>query len=210
MIGKDLEREWSEVYLCYLEDEIVYIGSGKLNRHKHCNSGISHVYELNKLHFEGVVFDVKVQKFKTRKTALNKEIELIKKHLPKFNKVYTPKHTDKVSYMEKCRKFREVFKSKCPAKGANDYEKMYELLDQFLKTHTLSTIEDEGVIFRGRDFYKSKGCAKLAHLLMNHRLTPTKYSIKFLSLLKEALEDFYEVEFEFKNLIKGVTHNIEL
>ena len=87
---------------------------------------------------------------------------------------------------------------------------MYELLDQFLKTHTLSTIEDEGVIFRGRDFYKSKGCTKLAHLLMNHRLTPTKSSIKFLSLLKESLEDFYEVEFEFKNLIKCVTHNIEL
>ena len=106
-----MKSEWSEVYLCYLEDEIVYVGSGKLSRYKHCNSGTSHVYELNKLHFEGVVFDVKVQKFKTRKTALNKEIELIKKHLPKFNKVYTPKHSDKVNYMEKCRKFREVFKS---------------------------------------------------------------------------------------------------
>jgi len=46
-----MKSEWSEVYLCYLEDEIVYVGSGKLNRHKHCNSGISHVYELNRLHF---------------------------------------------------------------------------------------------------------------------------------------------------------------
>ena len=58
MVSKTSKIEWSEVYLCYLEDEIVYIGSGKLNRHKHCNSGTSHVYALNKLRFEGVVFDV--------------------------------------------------------------------------------------------------------------------------------------------------------
>ena len=40
-----------EVYICKVDGEIVYIGSGKHGRHKHCTSGCSHVYELNKMHF---------------------------------------------------------------------------------------------------------------------------------------------------------------
>ena len=45
-----------EVYICKLDGNIIYIGSGANGRHKHCNSGCSHVYDLNKLHFEGKVF----------------------------------------------------------------------------------------------------------------------------------------------------------
>ena len=40
-----------EVYVCRVDGEIVYIGSGRHGRHKHCDSGCSHVYELNKIHF---------------------------------------------------------------------------------------------------------------------------------------------------------------
>ena len=39
-----------EVYLCKLDGKILYIGSGVQGRHKHCNSGCSHVYSLNKLY----------------------------------------------------------------------------------------------------------------------------------------------------------------
>lgn len=42
-----------EVYVCKLNDEVLYVGQGKLGRHNHCKSGCSHVYELNKLHFLG-------------------------------------------------------------------------------------------------------------------------------------------------------------
>ena len=38
-----------EVYICKLGDEVLYVGHGKLGRHFHCNSGTSHVYELNEI-----------------------------------------------------------------------------------------------------------------------------------------------------------------
>ena len=201
MVGKVLKRDWSEVYLCYLEDEIVYIGSGKLNRHKHCNSGTSHVYALNKLHFEGIVFDVKVQKYESRKIADEKERELIKLHLPKYNTVHTPKHSSKGDHLEKYRNFRELFKSKCLEHSYLDYTKMQNLLDQFLKCHTLSVIESEGVVFRGRNFYNVKGCDKLATLILNHRRRPSKPSTWFFLMLKKSLEDFYEKVFDFKLMV---------
>ena len=198
MTSKALKTEWSEAYLCYLEGEIVYIGSGKLNRHKHCNSGTSHVYELNKLHFEGVVFDVKVQKYESRKTADEKERELIKLHLPKYNTVYTPKHSSKGDHLEKYRNFREIFKSKYLEHSYLDFTKMYNLLDEFLKCHSLEVIESEGVIFRGRGFYFTRGCGKLTTLVRNHRRKPTKPSTGFFTLLKDSLEAFYGKTFCFK------------
>ena len=46
-----MSKDVFEVYICKFEDSVVYIGSGSLNRHKHCASGTSHVYELNEIHF---------------------------------------------------------------------------------------------------------------------------------------------------------------
>ena len=42
-----------EVYVCRYNGEIVYIGEGALNRHLHCTSGTSNVFELNELYFLG-------------------------------------------------------------------------------------------------------------------------------------------------------------
>ena len=39
-----------EVYVCRYDGEIVYIGQGLKGRHKHCSSGISHVYGLTRLY----------------------------------------------------------------------------------------------------------------------------------------------------------------
>lgn len=205
-----MKSEWSEVYLCYLEDEIVYIGSGKLNRHKHCNSGTSHVYELNKLHFEGVVFDVEVQKYKSRKIANEKEVELIKKHLPKYNTVYMPKHTSKGDQLEKYRNFRGIFKVKCLEQKVLDFTKMCNLLDEFLKSHSLEIIESEGVIFRGRGFYISKGCDKLSALIRNHRNQPSKPSTGFFNLLNESLNAFYGKTFYFKYMIGSDIYDFDI
>ena len=75
-----------EVYVCKKGSEIVYIGEGKFGRHKHCKSGTSHVYELNKLHFEGVELEVKVVKaFETKKEAEHFEKLLIDEHQPIYN-----------------------------------------------------------------------------------------------------------------------------
>lgn len=55
-----------EVYVCKLGANIIYVGSGAVGRHKHCNSGRSHVYELNKLHFEGEVFKVDITYYENK------------------------------------------------------------------------------------------------------------------------------------------------
>jgi len=77
------------VYVVRFENEIVYIGSGIKDRYNHCTSGTSHVYELNRLHFEGKIVDVQVLKRNlTKQESMVIEKELILYHRPKFNKVY--------------------------------------------------------------------------------------------------------------------------
>lgn len=84
-----------EVYVCKRDNVIIYIGEGKFGRHKHCTSGTSHVYDLNRLHFEGVTLEVEVVKvFGTKKEAESFEKSLIEKHQPIYNNKgkfgYTP------------------------------------------------------------------------------------------------------------------------
>lgn len=81
------------VYCCYTKDEVLYVGCGKLGREKHCQSGVSHVYELNKAHFlhkycgEHTKMYTKIVKyFQTKKQAEEYERELIISILPKHNK----------------------------------------------------------------------------------------------------------------------------
>lgn len=75
------------VYCCHNETEVLYIGHGKSGREHHCNSGVSHVYELNKEHFLNRNLKVKILKyFSDKESAKNFEEEMIKKTLPKYNK----------------------------------------------------------------------------------------------------------------------------
>ena len=75
-----------EVYVCKQDGVVIYVGEGRFGRHKHCTSGTSHVYALNKLHFDGVEIDVEVVKvFKTKSEAQEYEQHLIDKHLPAHN-----------------------------------------------------------------------------------------------------------------------------
>ena len=98
-----------EVYSCYYEGKLLYVGSGAINRHKHCNSGCSHVYGLNKLHFEGAVFDIKLRYFETKEESLEVEKALIREHLPKLNSVHTSRNKSKAKWFEQYNKLREVF-----------------------------------------------------------------------------------------------------
>ena len=84
-----------EVYLCRYKGRIVYIGEGVRGRHKHCNSGCSHVYSLNRIHFlEGSeALDVEVLEESSSKGEVsNKEKELIKLYDPEYNKNFTGRH----------------------------------------------------------------------------------------------------------------------
>lgn len=81
-----------EIYIARLNKNVVYIGSGVNGRHKHVNSGTSHVYELNKLHFQGVIFDIELLGTNySKEESLNIEKELIEKYQPKYNSVYKDK-----------------------------------------------------------------------------------------------------------------------
>lgn len=74
------------VYAAKVNDQIVYIGSGKEGREKHCNSGKSSSVELNRLFFSGSEIIVNIlHKNITKQTAEEIEKKLIKKHLPKCN-----------------------------------------------------------------------------------------------------------------------------
>ena len=82
-------QKYFEVYAAFDdESDLLYIGSGKKNRHRHCNSGRSHCLELNKMFFSGEDIIVKVvAKFLTKEEAEDYEIELIQTHKPKYNKL---------------------------------------------------------------------------------------------------------------------------
>lgn len=91
--NKRVKKEKQQTYEVYVVKDnngiIIYIGSGRCGRHQHCKSGISHVYELNKMHFNGeeVVVEVIVASFDKQET-LDLEKSLILKHRPKLNKTW--------------------------------------------------------------------------------------------------------------------------
>lgn len=190
-----------EVYICTLDKDVLYIGSGRINRHKHCNSGTSHVYGLNKLHFEGNIFDVNLKFFLTKEESLEEEKRLINQHLPRFNIVHTSKNTSKVDWLHNGDKLRKAFIyfNRFPEKSSM-FRKMNNLLDLFLDAHKLPMIESEGVLLRTRSYYKSRGYHKIYNLIKNHKCTNSPSArtfLTFFSLLKLALEKSYEKEFNF-------------
>lgn len=80
------ETQKHYVYVAKNGDEICYVGSGLFGRWDHVNSGTSHNYGLNKLHFEGVELEVKVvSEHSCVKDARSAEMLLIKQLLPAHN-----------------------------------------------------------------------------------------------------------------------------
>ena len=77
-----------EVYFVKVRNSVVYVGMGKRGRHKHTESGISHVYALNKLHFENPleVSTHVLENNLTKERALELELELIQHYRPVYNK----------------------------------------------------------------------------------------------------------------------------
>lgn len=77
-----------EVYFCKYKGEIVYVGQGKIGRHKHCISGHSHNKKLNAVvkHEGKSAFDFEIVKtFKYKENAVFLEEDLIVKLQPRFN-----------------------------------------------------------------------------------------------------------------------------
>lgn len=126
-----------EVYVCSYNNENLYVGQGKSGRHKHCNSGCSHVYELNKLHFDGVVFDVEVVFVDSDASkVLDMEKKLIRDLKPKFNVVHNIKVSNGTSNIKDFKKLLETKDSKLYYKyicqisnGYDDMKVLYKSLN---------------------------------------------------------------------------------
>lgn len=74
------------VYLAKYNDEICYVGFGKGTRYTHCNSGTSSSYHLNRLHFEGKVFEIEIyEDGLIKEAAMALEKETILKFKPSCN-----------------------------------------------------------------------------------------------------------------------------
>ena len=86
---KNIKDKLYVVYKVSHNDLIYYIGHGAYGRQKHVNSGCSHVYELNRMHFNGVVFSIDIEKFDTKQDAAAREEFLIRAVKPPLNKVFT-------------------------------------------------------------------------------------------------------------------------
>ena len=83
-----------ELYHCKYKGEVVYVGQGVRGSHRHCNSGTSHVFELNKIYFtegaEALSVEVLMQD-SNKGVVVKAEKEYILARKPRFNKVLNNK-----------------------------------------------------------------------------------------------------------------------
>ena len=132
-----------EVYMCKVNGEIVYIGQGKVGRSRHCVSGISHVYELNRIHFSEMRNSVEVEIVKffvSKDDALKLELDLIKKHLPRFNTLHKPSgHKNDLKNSNHYRRIMFDTHENMTDKHFDLYKKLYrEFFDFYQYKNTIS------------------------------------------------------------------------
>lgn len=183
-----------EVYICRYDGDIVYIGEGSLNRHLHCTSGTSHVFELNELYFLGdkTLFTVDVNYFQTKDEASAVEVELIKVHKPKFNK----KGNGVVSILER-KHFRKLIVDNLRnmRKTQTQHQKLMKCVDEFLTFHTDKMLKEEGICFRKRHIYEKCGLKQLSTIVSNIQqgnLGETSMPRMFKEALENAYKEFYQ------------------
>lgn len=76
------------IYYVYYSGRVVYVGRGKGRRYLHPNSGKSSCRELNRLHFEGVKFDVEI----IEDDLSYEESKILEKvHISKFSDLFNVK-----------------------------------------------------------------------------------------------------------------------
>ena len=75
------------VYMVEYNDDVLYVGCGDEGRPYHTTSGVSHVYELNKLHFLGITPKINIlEEGLTKEQALVYEQYHIERLKPLYNK----------------------------------------------------------------------------------------------------------------------------
>jgi hypothetical protein len=87
--------------------DVVYVGEGRKGRHLHVNSGVSHVYTLNKGHFAGVTWDVSVELCESKKLASVLENKFIEEFDPICNILGTRRYKYKYNLANLCKLFQK-------------------------------------------------------------------------------------------------------
>lgn len=130
------------VYAAKYDNEIVYIGSGVNGRERHCTSGCSHVYALNKLHFAKEQVEVVVLgRFNTKEESLTVETSLIIEYKPRFNTLDNP-HSDPWFQYDVLKKWDEYFKTT----DTQNYKKIACLMKELLtRFRFVDLVSDKGV-----------------------------------------------------------------
>ena len=166
-----------EVYICKKDGHIIYIGEGLAGRHKHCNSGTSHVYGLNKLHFEGHDLEVDVVKvFSSKKEAEQCEKALIEEYQPMYNTKgrsdYKPIHLKATEIRDKIKALRDdIIHDLQVAKVSNNrFQDTLKILDEFLGYFGNEDFLKGNYKLRGYGYYSGFGLSGL-HRLMRYIAT---------------------------------------
>lgn len=151
-----------ELYHCKYQGEVVYIGQGARGRHRHCNSGTSHVYELNEIYFtEGKdVLDVTVvQEFFDKEVAEKQEVIHIQKYRPKLNKVHNDSSRRQAKVQESAalkrsllNKYKEVSSRKLNTADENKY---VSLVHEFYNHFGFKAITDKSFIIFSAKHYEA-------------------------------------------------------
>ena len=124
-----------EVYVCRVDGDIVYIGSGRHGRHKHCDSGCSHVYELNRIHFlvDSTITVTVLHGNLSQQESLGIEKNLIETHKPKFNTRYAKPKQDYISMKETVmNEFKKSLKEHGHKNGSVSYKKFSDAVSTFI------------------------------------------------------------------------------
>jgi len=136
------------IYYATYNNNIIYIGSGLQNRYKHCISGTSHIYDLNRLHFlEPDSVQVHILKgFTSQEEALEEEKKLILEFKPVYNSQYLNESTERFSInASEIIKYKDHF---IPVKSEAALRKtltIYERIEQGLEPsveHAIQWYED--------------------------------------------------------------------
>lgn len=193
-----------ELYQCEYKGEIVYIGQGLKGRHKHCNSGCSHVYDLNKIHFSEGKDTLKVSVLKTftsKREVEDLEKELIKCYNPKYNSVYTRSNLEKIDLMSTSKQVKKDLKSYRDSwqvgRLKDDFIRDYEdLCSRFFLFYGSEDILSNNIKLYSRDSFKEFGEHRLALFSRYLRSPKCDYmnDNNYYSLLCRALLDLYNVD----------------
>ena len=193
-----MKKEVYEVYICRYDNEIVYIGEGKLGRHRHCNSGGSHVVGLNELYFLGdrELFSIEVRIVDSKKEAKQMQDLLILKHKPKFNIVGLKDVSQKVGSLRSKFKLSVENNIKYSKFNTKEKERMVNSFHEILRYHTLGKIEEDGGLYlMNHLFYKRVGFEFLPttlHSLATHKTGCYAHKELFKIIAKSYLEVYSE------------------